>query len=113
MILVAQAQSNKIDGLTVVAPPSPISENAITKVKSSNADWITLVPYGFTRSDGPPQVIFDMDRQWWGERPEGVRKTIKMAKARDIKVMVKPQVYMHGKWIGDLSYDNDADWQAW
>lgn len=106
-------QDVKIDGLTVVAPPGPMTEGAMDKVKESNAGWITLVPFGFTRASGPPRVVFDTPRQWWGERPAGVRKTIQMAKARNLKVMIKPQVYMHGLWIGDLDYKEESDWIAW
>jgi len=106
------AQNQKIDGLTLVAPPSPISEDAILKVTEVKADWISLVPYGFSRI-GQPSVIFDTDRQWWGEKPEGVRTTIRMAKAQGIKVMVKPQIYIHRSWIGDLSFDSDQKWEKW
>jgi len=106
------SQSDKIDGLTLVAPPEPISADAILKVKEVKADWISLVPYGFSRV-GEPKVIFDMDRQWWGEKPEGVRTTIQMAKAQGIKVMVKPQVYIHRTWIGDLTFDTDEAWKKW
>ncbi len=102
----------KIDGLTFVAPPKAFEMNpmpAITKVK---AGWISIVPFGFTRKNGNT-VIFNQERQWWGERPEGIKESIRLAKEADIKIMLKPQIWMHGTWIGELNFDNDADWTSW
>jgi hypothetical protein len=51
--------------------------------------------------------------QWWGERPEGVMETIKQAKAHQIKVMLKPQVYIPGGWTGSMEYAHEGEWADW
>jgi len=51
--------------------------------------------------------------QWWGERPEGCKKTIELAHEGGLKVMLKPQIYVPGSWTGAIDFKTEADWKAW
>jgi hypothetical protein len=102
----------KIKGITVVAPPKPIGQAAFTRLKDIHTDWVAFVPYGFSRI-GNTDVVYNVDRQWWGEKLIGIETCIKEAKAQGLKVMLKPQVFVGGGWIGDLDFDTDKDWTAW
>jgi len=102
----------KIDGLTFVAPPRAFEINPMPAITEVKAGWISLVPFGFTRKNGNT-VIFNQERQWWGERPEGIKETIRLAKEADLKIMIKPQIWMQGNWIGDLKFENTEDWETW
>lgn len=101
----------KIDGLTLVAPPRPFISDPIEEIEEVHAGWIALVPFGFTRS-GDTQVQYGSG-QWWGETPEGIRASIRMAHESGTRVMLKPQVYMHRDWVGDTDFDTEKEWQAW
>ena len=102
----------KMGGLTLVAPPKPFLENPMIAIQKVNADWIAVIPYGFTRK-GEAKVYFNMSRQWWGERKEGIVETIKKAHESGIKVMLKPQIYVPGDWTGTLDFESDEDWEKW
>ncbi|GLR18522.1 glycoside hydrolase family 113 [Portibacter lacus] len=102
----------KIKGLTFVAPPRPFSENPMPYIQSVNAEWIAVIPYGFIPKDDH-KVAHGSERQWWGEREEGVVETITKAHESGLRVMIKPQIWMHGSWIGDFTLDNDKHWQEW
>ena len=104
--------TSKIDGLTMVAPPRAFVSDPMIEIAEVNAGWIALVPYGFTRS-GETSVRFGSDRQWWGERVEGVTECIQRAHKAGVKVMIKPQVYMHRDWVGDMDFDSEEEWKAW
>ncbi len=105
--------SPKMSGLSFVAPPRPFTGAVMNEVKSINADWIATIPYAFTRV-GEAAVHFDQfGGHWWGERLEGVRVTIDSAHKAGIKVMLKPQVYVPGGWVGGLDYATDAEWEKW
>ena len=99
-------------GLSFVAPPRPFADNPMLDIQAVGANWIAVIPYAFTRL-GQPRVGFDHSGQWWGERPEGVEETIRLAKAAGIQVMLKPQVYVPRSWPGDLDFETDADWEKW
>lgn len=106
------AVSYKIDGLTMVAPPRPFDSDPMVEIAEVNAGWIALVPYGFTRS-GETSIRFGSDRQWWGERTEGIIECINIAHEAGVKVMVKPQVYMHRDWVGDMDFATEEEWVEW
>lgn len=103
--------AQKMDGITVVAPPSPVTTKCMDKVASVGADWICLVPYGYNRR-GETFVKFDMAFQWWGERSTGIRECIKMAKDNELSIMLKPQIYVPGSWIGEVAFTTESDWLA-
>lgn len=103
----------KMGGLTFVAPPEPFAANPMPAVQASGAGWIAVVPYAFLRP-GTSQVVFkESGGQWWGERPEGVRETVRLAHEAGIKVMMKPQVWIPRAWTGAMSFETEADWQNW
>ncbi len=105
--------SDKIKGLTLVAPREPFKNEPMTEVKSVNAEWIAIVPYGFTRQ-GTPSVRYDgTGRQHWGELYEGIKVTIDSAHKAGLKVMLKPQIWVGGGWIGGLDFATDTEWTQW
>jgi hypothetical protein len=104
---------NKMNGLTLVAPPEPFPANPMPAAAAVGANWIAAIPYAFTRPGTPSVRFSEQGGQWWGESPEGVRQTIRLAHQQGIKVMLKPQVYIPHSWTGILDFASDADWAAW
>ena len=101
-------------GLNFVAPPSPFKDNPMVAVTAVNANWISVIPYAFTPRDGNPIVRHDTSGgQLWGESPDGIRKTIRLAHEEGLKVMLKPQIYIPGSWPGALSFATDSNWEKW
>ena len=100
-------------GLSFVAPPEAFTTDPMQEVQAAGAGWIAVIPYAYTRP-GTPDVYYNQhQRQWWGERPEGVRRTLELAREANISVLMKPQVYLPGSWPGDLQFETEADWTAW
>ena len=55
-----------------------------------------------------------LPRQWWGEKPVGVAKSIEYARKNGLKVMVKPQIWNREQgWMGEFDLDSEADWKEW
>lgn len=105
--------ATKMNGLTFVAPPEPFDTNPMPAVKGVGANWIAVVPYAFTRSGRPDVRYQETGWQWWGERPAGVRETVRLAREAGIRVMLKPQVYIPGGWTGALDFATVEDWSRW
>ena len=108
----AVTEDDKIDGLTLVAPPRPFVSNPMVDIHAVNADWVAVIPYGFTRLS-KPKVSYNLDWQWWGEREEGIVESIRLAKAKGIKVMLKPQIYIPNGWTGTLDFETVTAWESW
>jgi hypothetical protein len=108
----ANKKSSKINGFNLVAPPQSFPIDSLEKVKNTGAAWIAVVPYAFCNSQ-TAEITFDHPRQWWGEKPEGVKETIQMAKSLGLKVMLKPHLWVGGQgWAGDLEFESDSLWQV-
>lgn len=115
LLVVAQtatAQDEKIKGITMVAPPQEWQVPPIEGLEQLNTEWVGIVPYGFIEP-GDAKVQYDLPWQWWGERRSGVATSVDMAHSNGMKVMLKPQVYIPGGWVGDLDYHTDEEWIAW
>jgi hypothetical protein len=104
--------SEKMEGVNLVAPPRPFAKDPFLPLQQVGADWVAVVPFGYTRP-GTERVFYDSPWQWWGERPEGARETIRMAKDAGLKVMLKPQLYVPGSWPGGIVFDENSAWEQW
>jgi len=108
-----QKKLPNIRGLCIVAPPNPTPSEAFTPIKQFGANWVAIVPYAFSRKN-EPQVHFDHQRQWWGERTEGTAVQIQQAHQAGLNVMLKPHVWVRGDgWPGEYSLSSEADWKSW
>lgn len=102
----------KIGGFTLVAPPNEFVKDPMIEIKALNTSWIAVVPYGFNR-EKDPNIKYNLPMQWWGEKKEGVVESIKLAKAAGMKVMLKPQIYIPGSWVGEMDFETESDWLKW
>ena len=102
----------KIDGLSFVSPPSEFPAELMADIPKIGAGWIALSPFAFSRNNQDPEVRRS-GGQWWGERPEGIRKIIDYARQQNIKVMLKPQVWIPGGWVGEYDPVTEENWLQW
>ncbi len=103
----------KIDGVNFVSPPQDFPDHWMDSIHQINADWVSIVPYAFSRGH-VPEVMFDHGRQWWGERSEGTIELIKKAQAAGFKTMIKPHVWVRGDgWPGDFDLETEQEWSTW
>lgn len=107
------APKNKINGISFVAPRNEINSDELKPLQSINTGWIAVTPYAFVRPE-VGEVTFNHSRQHWGESFHGVAKTVEMAHEMNIKVMVKPHVWVRGQgWAGDFQLDDEEKWKLW
>jgi hypothetical protein len=105
--------SDKIKGMTLVAPHAPFKNAAMQEIQVTKSQWIAVVPYGFTRMGTPTLRYEGNGWQDWGESYEGVKVSIDSAHKAGLKVMLKPQVWVGGGWIGGLDFGTNEDWEKW
>ncbi len=117
MVCIAQfsscaGQREMVNGVSFVGGPNEIDEEQTNSVVEVNANWVSLMPFGFIRNIHAPEVRFNESGQWWGERKEGVAKTAKFFHDKGIKVMVKPQIWVwRGEFTGTIEMQNEEDWK--
>lgn len=106
-------QPSKINGISFVAAPQQVEQLHITPVVNLNANYAAIMPFGFIRGADHPNIIHNTENQWFGETRAGAKQYIKMLKDSEIKVMVKPQIWIsHGEFTGYLKMNSEENWKT-
>lgn len=107
------SQVSKINGVSFVASPSSITETHVNPLVEIQANHAAIMPFGFMTSLKTPNVIFNTDRQWFGETCAGVKQYAQTLKAKGLKIMIKPQLWvMGGEFTGYIKMNTEKDWTA-
>jgi hypothetical protein len=108
-----KTQTSKINGLSFVASRDPIDITHIKPVLSVNANYAAVMPFGFIKDLTHPEILFNTDRQWFGETKAGAEQYIKALQNAKIKIMLKPQIWVwRGEFTGFIKMINEADWKT-
>jgi hypothetical protein len=106
-------EEQKFKGVNLVAPPQPMGPEVMAALQQLGVEWVSLMPYAFTRM-GDTSLHHNIDRQWWGERDEGLIESIRLAREHGLQVMLKPHLWLRGGgFTGDLTFETVEQWQAW
>lgn len=104
---------SSIHGISFIASNKKITSEDILPVLNINANWVTLMPFGFMPSENEPSLRYNTDWQWWGETANGVRTTSEYFKDSKIKRMLKPQLWIKGGFFtGHMKMRTEKDWLA-
>lgn len=98
------------NGVNLVAISSPIDSSNITPIVNLHANSVAIIPFGFIRS-GQANVEYNLKWQWHGEKKIGAIEQIKLAHKQHLKVLLKPHIWVHDSWVGDLEFSNETDWK--
>lgn len=100
-------------GLSFVGTKEKVLAEHITAVEEINANWVTLMPFGYMRSVTDSLVRYDISWQWEGEKTKGLHATIPLFQAKGIKVMLKPQIWIRkGVYTGKINPKSTQAWKA-
>ncbi|WP_435623555.1 glycoside hydrolase family 113 [Flagellimonas sp.] len=106
-------KKEKINGVSFVGSREKVDQTHIDPVLKVNANYAAVMPFGFARNLNSPKIIFDTDRQWYGETRKGAKQYIKMLQASGVKIMMKPQIWIwRGEFTGDMVMKSEADWKT-
>lgn len=105
--------AKKINGVSFVASRDKATKEQVSEVLKTNANHAAVMPFGFIRDINSPEIIFDTDRQWFGETKKGAKQYIQMLRKNGIEVMLKPQIWIwRGEFTGTLKMNSDEHWKA-
>ncbi|MFD2726962.1 glycoside hydrolase family 113 [Hyunsoonleella rubra] len=105
------AQSDKINGVSFVAANAEVYETHVKPIIDVKANYAAIMPFGFIRDLKHPNIVYNTHRQWFGETAEGARQYVGELRKKNIKIMLKPQIWVwHGEFTGFIEMNNEADW---
>ena len=109
---VQSLSKEKINGLCLVSLKETMNESNIDPMISVGANWTAVIPFGFINSLSDPDLKFNIDWQWDGERIDGAEKNIKLLHSKGLNVKLKPQVWVgEGDFTGYIEMKSEKDWQ--
>lgn len=101
-----------MNGVSFVASRQEVTKEHINTVVTVNASHAAIMPFGFIRDLSSPKIIFDTDRQWFGETRKGAKQYIQLLHDSSIKVMLKPQIWIsRGEFTGGIKMASEEDWK--
>ncbi len=102
----------KINGVSFVGSRDRALQKHVEPVLKVNANYAAVMPFGFIRNLEDPNVIFNTERQWFGETWAGGKQYIDILRKNGIKIMVKPQIWVwRGEFTGDILMKTEEDWK--
>ncbi len=107
-----QSVSSKINGVSFVASRVPIDSTHVAPVININANYAAIMPFGFIRDLQNPEILYNTDRQWFGESKEGAVQYINELKSKGVQIMMKPQIWVwRGEYTGYIKMTNEENWK--
>ncbi|MCL6267633.1 glycoside hydrolase family 113 [Flagellimonas myxillae] len=106
-------KKDKINGVSFVGSREKVTQNHVDPVVAVNANFAAVMPFGFARSLSSPQIVFNTERQWYGETRTGAKQYIQLLRKNGIKIMLKPQIWIwRGEFTGDMAMQSEEDWET-
>ncbi|NRD19271.1 glycoside hydrolase [Winogradskyella eckloniae] len=106
------SQSEKINGVSFVASRDIIDETNVNPIVEVNANYAAVMPFGFIRDLDHPNIQHNTNRQWYGETQPGTKQYIEELRKKEIKVMIKPQIWVRrGEFTGLIKMSSEENWK--
>lgn len=101
----------KINGVSFVGSREKALQENADAIAKVNANYAAVMPFGYIRNINSPTVIFNTERQWFGESEKGAKQYIELLQKNNVKVMLKPQIWIwKGEFTGTLVMKTEEDW---
>ena len=109
---ISTVTTERINGLSFVASREAIDTTHTKPLINMHANYAAIMPFGFLKSVDHPEVVFDNEKQWFGEKIAGTRQYIETLKKHDIKIMLKPQIWVwKGEFTGTIKMTSEKNWK--
>ncbi len=106
---VSYAMTNSVES----SYASPRSLETLRRLSGMAARSISIMPYGFSRTENAPEVEF-VHRSPRGETDEGTLRAVSDARSLGMTAMIKPQLWIGGgAFVGTIAMATPADWAKW
>lgn len=105
-------KETKINGVSFVASRDSISEKHTKPIADLHANYAAVMPFGFIKSLEHPEIIYNTERQWFGESKAGISQYIDILERDNIQIMLKPQIWVwRGEYTGHIKMPTETAWQ--
>ena len=81
--------NGKINGVSFVASDKKVTQQNINPIIHINANFAAIMPFAVIKKLSHPMVVYDPNRQWFGETKKGAKQNIELLHKNNIQLMEK------------------------
>lgn len=91
---------------------APSADQALGRLARLGTDAVSIMPFAFQRDPAQPAIAFLRQRPG-SETDAGCLYAARRARARGMKVLWKPHLWLRGSWPGEVSFQTEDGWRDW
>ncbi|MFD2562406.1 glycoside hydrolase family 113 [Aquimarina rubra] len=88
-------------------------EVAIDDIIRSNIEWVAVVPFMDQEDEKTLTMRIPKNLGQWSKRDSLHIKTITNLKAKNIRIMLKPHLWLGTGWRSNITHSSTSDWDIW
>jgi hypothetical protein len=88
-------------------------DNDIDELIKNNIEWVAVIPFFNQKDEQTPTISSNITAGQWTRRDSTYLKTITRLHEKNLKVMLKPHLWVASGWRSDLKLDTDEEWSTW
>ena len=94
-----------------------LDDSALDALVANGVSWIALIPFGRQPRFDIAEIQLRPTSGRWGETDVGLSEITSRTRARGIRTLLKPHVWLleevPGEWRGTISFHTETEWQDW
>ncbi|WP_299801200.1 hypothetical protein [uncultured Maribacter sp.] len=79
----------------------------------TNIEWVQILPYFYQESETTNEIQNIKELGVWSRRDSAFIKSIQQLHTQNIRVQLKPHLWMSSGWRSNINFDNEEDWNFW
>ncbi|MFY0630875.1 MAG: hypothetical protein JXR05_10875 [Flavobacteriaceae bacterium] len=79
----------------------------------TNVEWVQILPYFYQENETTNEIRNVKEIGIWSQRDSAFIKSIHDLHAQNIRVQLKPHLWMSSGWRSNINFDNEEDWNTW
>lgn len=85
----------------------------LKEVIQNNIEWIAVLPYFYQKNEQTNSIRNPKKIGVWSRRDSAFMKSIYDLRAQNIKIHLKPHLWMSEGWRSNINFDQQEDWETW
>lgn len=85
----------------------------IPELIQNNIEWVVILPYFYQEDEQTNSIRNPKEIGQWSRRDSMFMKSIDTLHQQNIRVHLKPHLWMSSGWRSNINFDNEDDWNTW
>lgn len=79
----------------------------------NNIEWVAIVPFFYQEDEKTSAMSVPRENDRWSRRDSMFIESAKRLKDRNIRIMLKPHLWLGDGWRSNVKLNSEAEWKSW